>query len=170
MTNPREFLHCFIASTINQQIEPYLEERHFCRGIVSFSIPDYGIMFRCRVDGDPINLEFAAFFSLLKFIKTQLSKEQIPGVLVHCSSPEFVFSFTPQSKHLAKGSEKERLLKEYARNLQIQVSFVEPSRNKALLSPADCPCFPVDRTAPISPDPSEMAKKIIKPFQRGIKL
>lgn len=163
-------LGCYIASLVNPEIEPYLEERQFCHGLVIFSIPEYGILFRCRAEGDEIDLEFASLFSLLKFLKTRLPNQKISSVLVHSSNPEFVFSFRPNSKHLTPGSSREKLLKEYLVSVQLQVTLVEPRKNRALHSPADYPSMPSDRPSILKPSRSDSERSEFKPFQRGIKL
>ena len=163
-------LDCYISSLVNSEIEPYLEERQFCHGLVIFSIPEYGILFSCRAEGDEIDLEFASLFSLLKFIKKSLPNQKISSVLVHSSNPEFVFSFRPNSKHLTPGSTREKLLKEFLVSMQLQVTLVEPRKNRALHSPADYPSMPSDRPSILKPSRSDSERSEFKPFQRGIKL
>jgi hypothetical protein len=163
-------LACYIASIVNSEIEPYLEERQFSHGLVIFAIPDFGILFRCRAEGEAIDLEFASLFSLLKFLKTRLPNQKLTSLLLHSSNPEFVFSFRPNSRHLAPGSTREKMLKEYLTSIQLQVTLIEPQKNRAFLSPADYPSMPADRPALLKPSPADIERSEFKPFQRGIKL
>ena len=40
-----------------------------CRGLVSFSIPDIGIVFRAQFSGHPVECEYASLLALLEFIE-----------------------------------------------------------------------------------------------------
>ncbi len=166
----KEPLACYIGSFVNSSIEPYLEERRFCHGLVMFAIPDLGVMFRCRAEGCPIDLEFAAFFGLLKFLKTRMGADRPENLVVYSSSPQFVFSFNGHSRNLAPGSERDKLLREFLVDFEIGVQFVEAPKNRAWLSPADYPSMPAGQTISLKPDPSEQRRAVVKPFQRGIKL
>ncbi|MBK7143395.1 MAG: hypothetical protein IPH75_15085 [bacterium] len=170
MSDKHTPLACYIGAIVNSEIEPYLEERKFSHGLVIFSIPDYGILFRCRAEGDDIDLEFASLFSLLKFLKTRLSNQKLTSILLHSSNPEFVFSFRPNSKHLTPGSTREKMLKEYLVSLQLQVTLIDPQKNRAFQSPADYPSMPADRPSILKPTPADIERSEFKPFQRGIKL
>ena len=170
MKSGKEPIVCHISSYRNRDIDPVLERNGFCHGMVTFAIPSLGILFRCRADGARLDLEFGGFFSLLKFIKTSLKDEKISNIRVLSSDAEFVFAFTGNSHHLVKGSERDRLLREYAKGLKISVGYVEPHRNQTLISPDDYPSIPTDRQASLKPDPEDARKAQFKPFQRGIQL
>ena len=161
---------CYISSVINSNIDSALEQNGFSHGLIIFAIPDYGILFRCRAEGDRIALEFGAFFSLLRFLKTYLEKEKIGSVVIRSSYPEFVFSFAGHGRHLAKGSERELLLREYTKGMSVSVEYSVPFKNRCLLSPADYPSVPVAQRPVLKPDWNDRKKNSIKPFQRGIKL
>ncbi len=161
---------CYVASVINTNIDLVLEQNGFSHGLIIFALPDFGILFRCRAEGNQIALEFGAFFSLLRFLKTYLAKEKIDSVVVRSSNPEFVFSFTGQGRHLARGSERELLLREYTKGVAVSVEYVEPRKNRCLQSPADYPSVPIAQLPVLKPDWNDRKKNSIKPFQRGIKL
>ena len=170
MKSGKEPVICYISSFRNRDIDPVLERSGFCHGMVTFAIPSLGILFRCRASGTRLDLEFGCFFSLLKFLKTSLKDEKITSIQVLSSDAEFVFAFTGNSRHLAPGSERDRLLREYAKGLKIAVGYVEPYRNKTRVSPDDYPSIPADRQASLRPDPEDTKKAQFKPFQRGIQL
>jgi hypothetical protein len=163
-------LECYIGSFHNSRLDPVLENEGLTHGMVAFAIPSLGILFKCRADGDSLDLEFGAFFSLLKFIKTSLKDEKVDNLRVHSSNPEFVFAFTPSSRHLAEGSTRRKLLLEYVKGFKVAVSYVEQYRNKTRVSPADCPAIPEGRRAVLEPDFNDQKKTSFKPFQRGVKL
>lgn len=161
---------CYLAGVINTEIDPDLENRGFCRGMLVFAIPTLGILFRCRAQGERIDLEFGAFFALLKFLKSKLGEEKIKSIQVHSSNPEFVFAFTGKTRHLGPDSERMKLVKEYSRHFQIAVALSKPSENFALASTADLPSLPSDRSIKLRRDKADSEAPRFKPFQRGIRL
>ena len=170
MKNQDHTVDCFIAGYQNDRIDPFLDEQGFSHGLVTFAIPKMGILFKCRAEGDLTELEFCAFFALLKFIKRSLKDEKIASVRVLSSNPKFVFAFTGNSSLMPPGSTREQLLREYARRIQIAVGYVEPYKNKTIISPADYPSMPSGQPAPLLPDLDEAKKAEFRPFQRGVKL
>lgn len=161
---------CFIGARILQPSDPYLRRLEVYSGLVIFGIPHYGVQFKCRADGELVDLEFAAFFALLRTITTKLKDEGLRAIEVCSSNPEFVFAFTGKSRHLLDGSERAKLLKEYSSRLAITVRFVHPHENRALASPADFPTLPTNRYVSMTPDPFDYKNVSIKPLQRGVSL
>lgn len=170
MDNPNPLVHCYIASVVNSEIDSFLEREGFGHGLVMFSVPDFGLMFRCRAEGTMIDLEFGAFFSLLKFLKTYLLPGAARSLIVYSSNPEFVLSFQPNSRHLAKGTARELILREYLGDFQIQVAHVDSIHNRCLCSPIDYPSLPGGSEKVLKPNVKTEKKCEIKPFQRGIRL
>lgn len=170
MTNSASSLRCYIASVKLTRLDPFLESEGFCHGLVMFAAPDIGLMFRCRAEGEPIDLEFGAFFSLLKFLKTYLVKDVARELFVHSSNSEFVLSFRPSSRHLAAGTTREVLLREYLHDYRIQVGYVEPHNNRCLISPVEYPSLPEGLKTVLKPNVRSDKRSEFKPFQRGIRL
>lgn len=163
-------LACYIAAVKNKKIDAQLDSLGFSKGLISFSIPDLGIQFRCRTDGDLTAMELSAFFSLLEFISTKLAEEKIKSIKVMSSLPEFVFAFTPHSDTFKEGSSYRQLLDRYAKKISMAISYVPPQQNKALISPADYPSLPDGKQVSINIPQTELTKSEYKPFQKGIKL
>ncbi|MDD3732039.1 MAG: hypothetical protein PHU88_06655 [candidate division Zixibacteria bacterium] len=159
---------CFIGAIHNHLIDPFLEENGFTRGLVVFAIPELGVLFKCRVEGELIELEFAAFFSLLKFLSSSLAREKINNIRIFSSNPEFVFSFTGKGKHLGPDSPKLKILKQYTSYMKIAVCFIQQIKHRALLSPADYPSLPENHEVKLDFDFDEKRKFNIKPFQKGV--
>jgi len=170
MMNKEIPIKCYIAAFQNPKIDNFLENNGFSKGVLSFAIPDYGIQFRCRADGELIELEFAAFFTLLKFLVGKLEDQKIKKVIVNSSNPEFIFSFTGKTKHLQPRSTYRQMLEEFARKININVGYIKPVDNKALISPADYPALPEGKKINISFDTNDLEKIDFKSFQKGIKL
>ncbi len=170
MSQTPRIYKCYICGLINRQIDPYLEANGFTHGILSFSIPDFGILFRCRTEGQPIDLEFAAFFALMEFIRGKLTDQQISSIQVFSSNPEFVFAFTGESPHLKPGTARRKLLDEHAAKVKIAIGYIKPLENQALVSTADYPSMPEGHRIHITYEPPEFKRVEFKPFQKGIKL
>jgi hypothetical protein len=170
MNPPERTIKCYICGLVNREIDSFLDSNGFAHGVLSFSIPDFGILFRCRTEGSSIDLEFAAFFALLEFIRGKLATEKIPSIQVFSSNPQFVFSFTGESVHLKPGTARRKLLDEHAARLKIAVGYVKPIENQALISSADFPSIPEGRRIEIANEPSEFKRAEFKPFQKGMKL
>ncbi len=161
---------CFIAGFENRRIDFYLEAQGFTRGMISFAIPSYGILFKCRTGGNLVELEFAALFSLLEFIKTRLKDEKVNDIMVLSSNPELVFAFTGQSAYLKSGTGHRKLLDEYLAQIKMSVGYIQPVNNNALISPADYPSMPDHDKVALQPDAAEPGMPQFKPFQKGIRL
>ena len=170
MDQKTTILNCYIGSTTRSHFDPYLEREGISHGLVMFAAPDIGLMFRCRAEGVSIDLEFGAFFSLLKFLKTYLVKGAAHDLRVHSSNPEFVLSFRPNSRHLQKGTAREQLLKEFLKDYTIEVRYVEPRDNRCLLSPSEYPSLPNGYTSLLKPNVKSDNRSEFRPLQRGVQL
>ena len=162
-------LTAYIAAYRIPSFDPCLEKLGFTKGMILFSIPELGILFRCRVDGKLIDLEFAAFFALLKFIQTKLAGQKVKALRVLSSNPEFLFAFTKSGNPNLLTPEREGLLAEYRKKHQIEIAYVEARSNEALVPAANCPPLPVSRQFKLPRNP-DSDKPQFKPFQTGFKL
>ncbi|UCC45389.1 MAG: hypothetical protein JSU65_05580 [Candidatus Zixiibacteriota bacterium] len=163
-------LQCYIAGYTNSKLDPFLEKHGFGRGLIVFAIPGLGVLFRCRARGSRIDLEFGAYFALLRFITVKLNRERIRNVVVFSSCPEFVFSFSGPSRFIKEGSERDRLLGEYRAKLQAVVSYLEPHKNPGLASSADFPSIPSNVEGAYAPPRRKDEKIRFEPFQKGLRL
>jgi len=170
MSVSSKILDIHIGSAINLQIDPVLEASGFAHGMLSFSFPSLGISFKCRAQGTPLDLEFGAFFAAIKFVNTRLKDQKFKRARIYSSSPEFVFSFTPGSKNLTPDSSRFKMLREYAKSIAIEVSFIELHRNQSRLAPQDFPLLPQGQTPALKPDFNDLKKVACRPFQKGIQL
>ncbi|RKX28203.1 MAG: hypothetical protein DRP47_04965 [Candidatus Zixiibacteriota bacterium] len=170
MGKKTSFLKCYTATFNGNLVDPYLANMGFASGMISFAIPDFGVLFRCRAHGSKIDLEFGAFFALLGFLKTRLSDQDIKAVQIMSSNPEFVFSFSGKRQSLAQDKERARLLLEYSREYVLAISYVKSIENRALLSPTDYASLPSHIEIELKPDPSDTQKSGFKPIRKGIRL
>ena len=166
----KEPLKTFISSYQIPKLDPFLEKNQFCNGMILFSVPEFGILFRCRAEGKLIDMEFAAFFALLKFITTDLKAEKIREIIVCSSNPEFVFSFTGNSPNLKGNSSRMQFVKDYQKKMSIKIAYIEPQKNKSLISAADYPSLPKEYNVILKKENSRLSEVSFKPFQKGIRL
>ena len=170
MTQQVKSTKCYISSFIHTSMDKSLQSAGISNGIISFAIPDYGVLFRCLGEGDLIDMEFSSFFALLEFIRSKFEKNQIKSVEVISSNPHFVFSFTTFSDRLKNGSAYRQLLNQFVKEMTISVGYIKPLNNKALISPADYPSMPADKKIVLSFTNEELHKSEFKALQKGIKL
>lgn len=166
---PDNALQCFIASFINKNIDNKLEKIGISKGLISFAIPNFGIQFKCRTEGQLIEMEFAAFFSLLEFVTTKLTDEKISSVQVFSSLPHFIFALSENFNLMKADSPYRKLLQNYSRKLVISVGYVKPIHNEALKSPSMYPSLPQDKKIHLKFSEKELFKTEFKTIQRGIK-
>jgi len=170
MNKPTRPTRCYIAAQQIGGIDPYLEEQGFYSKLLEFAIPSLGVLFRCRTYGDPIELEFGAFFSLLRFINTRLKDANITDIEVYSSNPEFVFSFAGHGGHILPGSARDKLIRKHSRKMNIAVRYIIAQKNWSMISPADFPSIPLNRQSSFKPSHDERSKIEIKPIQKGLRL
>lgn len=170
MKMPDKILKCYIASYLIRDMDAALNNFGVSKGIISFAIPNFGLIFRARAEGYPLDMEIGVFFSLLEFIKSKLAEEKIKQVAVFSSKPQFVFSFTAESTLFTEGSSRRELLDKYTALMKLSVSYVKPIQNQALISPADYPSLPKGQEISIPFSDHELNGVEFKPLQTGLKL
>ena len=162
--------NCYISSFEHRSMDPILAAQGISKGIISFAVPDFGVLFRCQSEGNIVDMEFSAFFSLLEFIRSKLKNEKIQSVQLFSSNPHFVFSFSSYSDRLKEGTAYRQLLNEFTKVMTVSVGYIKPLSNKALISPADYPSIPQDKNVRIAFSQEELHKTEFKPIQKGVKL
>jgi hypothetical protein len=63
-----------------------------------------------------------------------------------------------------------KLLVEYNRHFRMAVSLVDAAKNQALVSAANYPALPRERSVELNPDNEDRSKPRFQPLQKGIKL
>ena len=169
MAENKKIIKCFIASYLHPDQDPVLKEHGISNGLISFAIPNFGVVFRCLGEGDILTMEFSLFFSLLEFIQTKLKDENIKSIQVLSSNPHFVFSFSKYSEALKDGTAYRQLLDKYMKKMSIQIAYVKPQRNQALSSIVDFPSMPTNKKVELAVNKDELSKVEFKPLQKGLK-
>ncbi|RME27025.1 MAG: hypothetical protein D6800_05580 [Candidatus Zixiibacteriota bacterium] len=169
MSAEKAKLVCFIGALKREARDSGLKAQDITADLVLFAIPQLGIQFRCRATGEPLDLEFAAFFAALRYITKSLAAMKIKHVQVLSSCPEFVFSFMGNTETIQQNTGRYRLLQEYMSKLDISVGLVERRNNRAFLPTSELPSLPAGVPSPVDPK-RDLPRPQFKPIQRGLKL
>ncbi|MEW5795615.1 MAG: hypothetical protein AB1772_04560 [Candidatus Zixiibacteriota bacterium] len=161
---------CYIGSFHRPLQEPWLEAQGFGKGLILFAIPSHGIIFKCMAKGDPVDLEFGAFFALLRFVQTSLAAQKITAVRVHSSCPEFVFAILNDGPQLKARRGRRKVLNEYQSRVDTELVFIQPRQNKVWAAPENFPCTPQNQPPPLRPQRTGRPRVRFCPIQKGIVL
>ena len=170
MKIPDSHTKCFVAAISDSLADPALRRFGFASGIIMFSIPDLGLLFRCRAEGSGLALEHAAFFTLLEFVDRELKAENIKSLEVRSSCSELVFSLASKSKDQGPSPYRSKLLKKTRQRYDLTVSWVDPSLNRGLLATGDLPALRKGLKSNLSQYRQDLRRCSMKPLQRGIRL
>ena len=168
MSDEARVVDCYIHALSRPLQEVYLEVNGFSRGMILFAIPHYGVLFKCRAGGDLLDLEFGAFFALLRFVKTSLAGERIRKIRVNSSNPRFVFTLANRGPLIVARPGRRKMLEDYLSKFDIEVRLVPRSRNQAQLSPTDLPSIPREQTSPLKPRAGSRSRGHFRPIQKGL--
>lgn len=137
--------------------------------IISFSIPDYGVMFRCRVNAQFFRLTSLAAATALRFVEKSLKEAQAEEIILLTDSPGFYFAVTPQELDGVEHTSRPDILGEYRKSFKLTPSLIERSANSARFNCEALPKSPTDVIPPLALDENiwKSAGKMM-PLQDGI--
>jgi hypothetical protein len=168
MTDESRIIDCHIGALSQPPQEVYLEVNGFSRGMILFAIPSYGVLFKCRAGGDLLDLEFGAFFALLRFVKTSLAGERIRKIRVNSSNPRLVFTLANRGPLIAARPGRRKMLEDYLSKFEIEVRLIPRRKNQAQLSPTDLPSIPREQTSPLILRKGSRSRGHFRPIQKGL--
>jgi hypothetical protein len=101
------------------------------RGIISFSIPDYGVVYRSQYEGNSYECEYAAAICLIRFL--QLNEEHFKGKQLNLMTDSPIVVYQVNNKIAAtKSLQRFRdMLLFYKRKLGFELTWVPASMNRA---------------------------------------
>jgi hypothetical protein len=101
------------------------------RGIISFAIPDYGVMFRAQYEGNRYECEYAAAIALIRFL--QLNEEPFKGksIKLHTDSPIVVYQVNNRISTTRTLQRFRDLIFFYKRKMNFELVWVPASMNRA---------------------------------------
>jgi hypothetical protein len=113
-------------------------------GTISFAIPDYGILFRCRGEGTRTELEIIAFMSLLRFAEANKELFHQKELHVHTDFPFIVYLLNGDVPAAGKMGAVAARARQYAREFMFQAVWVDPRDNRAAAPILAMPDLPVE--------------------------
>ncbi len=129
-----EIIKCYTSG------RPLAENGH--EGTISFAVPDYGILFRCRGEGTRTELEIIAFMGLLRFAEANKELFHHKELHIHTDFPFIVYLLngaTSASDRMEAVAAKAR---QYAKEFTFQVKWVDVHDNRAAAPIRDIPDLP----------------------------
>jgi hypothetical protein len=127
-------IKCFIAAKSNHQDKSIRQ-----KGLVSFAIPDLGILFRTFYFGSHYELEYMSLLSLLRFIELNRPAFEKQKIDIYSTSSLLVYQVN-QNVFCEKELEKHKnLAVAYKNTFNFSLSWVPQSENKAEKGMLDLP-------------------------------
>lgn len=113
------------------------------QGVVSFAVPDYGILFRCQAEGSRADLEIIAFLSFLRFAEHNIEIFQKKELRIHTDFPVLVFVMNNKTGTGGGIEAVRREAKKSAKRLRFKVDLIDSKDNRAAGAVGDIPELPV---------------------------
>jgi len=127
-------IKCFIsAKTLVQDKETRQN------GLISFAIPDLGILFKARYFGSYYELEYISLLALLHFIEKNYKAFEGQKINVLCSSSLLVYQMSENSLCQRELERHRNLALAYKKKLKFSLSWVPESENRAQSGMMDLP-------------------------------
>lgn len=170
MKSVNDRLDCYIAGLDRPVADLELRSRGMASGMVSFAIPAYGVLFKCRARGTRRDLEIGALLALLRFVERSLKSENITKIRVIASNPEVVFKLAQGRDRLTPKISRQKKLENYFRRIDVVGAYVPLHGNRACCSPADLPALPEGQVSPIPMSGQKLPHSAFGTVRKGIDL
>jgi hypothetical protein len=127
-------IKCFISAKIKRPDKSLRQN-----GLVSFAIPDLGILFRASYFGSYYELEYMSLLSLLRFIEMNRSAFENQKIDIYCTSSILVYQVS-QNAFCPKELEKHKnLVITYKNILNFSLNWIPDAENRAERGMLDLP-------------------------------
>lgn len=100
-------------------------------GLISFAIPDLGVLFKARNFGTHYELEYISLLTLLRFIELNAKAFQNQKINVLCSSPLLVYQMSENTVCQKELEPHRNLALAYKRKFNFSLSWVPEKENRA---------------------------------------
>jgi len=119
-------IKCYIAAKTN------LRDRSIRQtGLISFAIPDLGVLFRVRGLGSHYELEYMSLLSLLRFIELNRSAFENQKIHVYSTSSLLVYQVNQNAFCQIELEKHKNLAVAYKNILKFSLSWIPQSDNRA---------------------------------------
>ncbi len=101
------------------------------RGIISFAIPDYGVLFRSQYEGNRYECEYAAAIALIRFVQLNQDHFKAKKLELLTDSPIVVYQVNNRIASTKTLQRFRDLIFYYKRRLNFELVWVPASMNRA---------------------------------------
>lgn len=108
-------------------------------GLVSFAIPDLGILFKSKCFGSYYELEYISLLSLLRFIELNYKTFENQKISVLCSSSLLVYQMNENTVCKEELKRHRNLALAYKKKFNFSLSWIPESENRAQNGMMDLP-------------------------------
>ncbi len=129
-------------------------------GIVSFAVPDLGIIFRSRWSGNLYDIQFAALISLLKFIENNDKIFKGTDIEIHSDAAVVIYQITKNPVVTKSMLQYYQTVQQYRAKFPFKLSWVPLKDNPACHGLSDLP--PMKPSVEIRYDIRDSAKKQVR--------
>lgn len=132
---------------MKDSLKCYISGRHLLgkspKGIVSFAVPEYGVLFRCQAEGSRIDLEAIALMSFLRFADHNVEIFGNRRLQIYTDYPVLAFIMNHES---GGGQGVEAVRKEarkFAEKIGFEIALIDSRGNRAAKAVTHIPEMPV---------------------------
>ena len=132
----KDILKCYVSGQVFSGNEN--------QGIISFAVPEYGILFRCAISGKPADLQIISFLTFLRF--TEHNKDLFKKRELHIFTdfPPLVYLMN-EGSFPGQGMEAVRQqAQKYAKDIIHKVKWINHKDNRAAGSIVEIPDMPAN--------------------------
>ena len=101
------------------------------KGLISFAVPDYGVIFRAQHEGNRYECEYAAGIALIRFMQVNQSHFQGKGIKLLTDSPIVVYQVNNKISATQSLLRLRDLLLFYKRKLGFELTWIPTKMNRA---------------------------------------
>ncbi len=107
------------------------------RGVISFAVPDYGVMFRAQYEGNRYECEYAAGIALIRFMQLNQQHFTKRGIKLMTDSPIVVYQVNNRLAATGSLLRFRDLILFYRRKFGFELKWVPTQMNRAQSGLAD---------------------------------
>ncbi len=111
-------------------------------GILSFAVPEYGVLFRCGVEGRRADMELVAFLTFLRFAEHNFEIFKTKEIHIFTDFPILVYMMNGGAVMGGGAEAIKQQADKYARGLQYAVKWIDEKANRAIQSVNNIPEMP----------------------------
>jgi hypothetical protein len=130
-------------------------------GVVSFAVPEYGILFRSLAKGGRADLEIIAFLSFLRFAEHNIEIFKRKQLNIFTDFPILAFIVNDESRSIPGVEAVRQEAAKKAKVLRFEVVLIDTESNRAAGSADDIPVMPIGSSLKIRTFASLAANKNI---------